>query len=44
MLGLAVGAWSPVGMLPEMLKESSTTKATEANGRTIFFISGIPHE
>jgi hypothetical protein len=31
-------------MLPESPKESSTTKDTEANGRTIFLTPGTPHE
>jgi hypothetical protein len=44
MLGLAVSAWTPVGMLPEMPKESSTTRATEANGRTIFLTPSTPPE
>jgi hypothetical protein len=44
MLGLALSAWAPVGMLPESPKESRTTKATEANGRTIFLAPGTPHE
>src|SRR5215203_1868522 len=36
MLGLAVSAPTSLGMLPERPKESSTTKATEANGITLF--------
>jgi hypothetical protein len=38
MLGLAVSAWAYVGMLLEVPKESTTTKATEASDRTVFFI------
>src|SRR3954470_8480423 len=38
MLGLAVSASAWVGMLPERPKESSATKATEANDRMIFCI------
>src|SRR5215208_687040 len=38
MLGLAVSARASSGMLPERPKASSSTKATEANGKTIFLI------
>src|SRR5215218_2209482 len=38
MLGLAVGTPVFLRLLHEMPKESSTTKATQANGKTIFLI------
>src|SRR5215211_625276 len=56
MLGLAAGAsvsgavsWTVSrtvsrGMQPEKTKETSTTSATEANGRATLFIPGTPFE
>src|SRR5919107_6319885 len=42
MLGLAVGTLVFLRLLHEMPKGSSTTKATQANGKTIFLISNTP--
>src|SRR5215208_4244954 len=42
MLGLAVGTPVFLRLLHEMPKESSTTKATQANGKTIFLIPKHP--
>src|SRR5215210_8003777 len=44
MLGLAVSVWASLGLQPDTPKESSTTKATQANGKTIFLIPSIPLE
>src|SRR5687768_10884664 len=42
MLGLAVSTPIFLRLLHEMPKESSTTKAIQANGKTIFLISNTP--
>src|SRR5215203_4420066 len=42
MLGLAVSTPIFLRLLHEMPKESSTTKATQANGKTIFLIPSTP--
>src|SRR5215213_2013954 len=44
MLGLAVSVWASLGLQPDTPKESSTTKATQANGKTIFLIPSTPLE
>jgi hypothetical protein len=41
-LGLAVGTPVFLRLLHERPKESSTTRATQANGKTIFLISNTP--
>jgi hypothetical protein len=42
MLGLAVSTPVFPRLLHEMPKESSTTRATQANGKTIFLIPNTP--
>jgi hypothetical protein len=42
MLGLAVSTPVFLRLLPETPQESSTTKATQANGKTIFLIPSTP--